>query len=98
MGRATGTDRCAPDGWRDRPDRDWRGCFIGGNAVVLPGTRIGDGTIVAAGARVSGAVPGDCIVAGNPARVVRRGVNVGRFGRLPVTDVQRRLLDTLHSA
>lgn len=58
-------------------------CFIGGNAVLQPGAWIGDGVIVAGGAVVRGQVPHDCIVAGNPARVVRRGIGAGRWGRLP---------------
>jgi acetyltransferase-like isoleucine patch superfamily enzyme len=47
-------------------------CFIGENAVLLPGTRLGDGCIVGAGAVVRGDVPVNSLVAGNPARVVGR--------------------------
>jgi acetyltransferase-like isoleucine patch superfamily enzyme len=45
--------------------------FIGSGAFVLPGTRIGNGSVVAAASVVRGDVPPDVIVAGNPARVVR---------------------------
>lgn len=45
--------------------------FIGAGAFVLPGTRIGNGSVVAAAAVVRGDVPADVIVAGNPARVVK---------------------------
>lgn len=45
--------------------------FIGAGAFVLPGTRIGDGSVVAAAAVVKGDVPAGVVVAGNPARVVR---------------------------
>ncbi|RFU85700.1 acyltransferase [Streptomyces triticagri] len=48
------------------------GCWIGTNAVVLPGTRLGRNVVVAAGAVVRGEVPDHCVVAGTPARVVRR--------------------------
>ncbi len=45
--------------------------WIGQQAVILPGARLGDGVIVGAGAVVSGAVPDYAIVIGNPARVLR---------------------------
>lgn len=44
--------------------------FIGSGSILLPGTTIGDGAIVAAGSVVRGWVPPDSIVAGNPAVVV----------------------------
>lgn len=46
--------------------------WVGANAVVLRGTRIGSGSVVAAGAVVRGEVPPDVLVAGVPARVVKR--------------------------
>lgn len=45
--------------------------WIGTRVVVLPGVRVGDGAILAAGAIVTKDVPEFAIVAGNPARVVR---------------------------
>jgi len=42
------------------------------NSTILSGVTIGDGAVVAAGAVVSRDVPSYSIVAGNPARVVRR--------------------------
>jgi acetyltransferase-like isoleucine patch superfamily enzyme len=45
--------------------------IIGLNAIVLPGTTIGAGCIVGAGAVVKGAVPDGMVVAGNPARVIK---------------------------
>lgn len=44
--------------------------FIGMNATVLMGATIGDNVIIGAGAIVSGNVPNNCVVAGNPARVI----------------------------
>jgi maltose O-acetyltransferase len=44
--------------------------FVGANAVILPGSRIGDDSIVGALAVVRGDVPPGSVVAGNPARVV----------------------------
>lgn len=44
--------------------------WIGANVSISPGSRIGDGAIVALGAVVRGEVPSCAIVAGNPAHVV----------------------------
>ena len=47
-------------------------CWLGTNSVILPGTHLGEHVVVAAGAVVSGQVPGRCVVAGSPARIIRR--------------------------
>ena len=46
--------------------------WIGAGATVLPGIKIGDGAVIGTGAMVAKDVPPYAIVAGNPARVVRR--------------------------
>ncbi|KQT87904.1 CatB-related O-acetyltransferase [Aurantimonas sp. Leaf443] len=56
--------------------------WIGEDALVLPGVTIGDGAIVAARAVVSRDVPPYAIVAGNPARVVRRRFDEATVARL----------------
>jgi acetyltransferase-like isoleucine patch superfamily enzyme len=61
-------------------------CFIGARSVVLPGVRIGDESIVAAGAVVTKDVPPRSIVAGNPATVIREGIEVGPYGRFVDAD------------
>jgi acetyltransferase-like isoleucine patch superfamily enzyme len=48
-----------------------RGTVIAAGAVVLPAVEIGSNVVVAAGAIVREAVADHCLVAGNPARVVR---------------------------
>ncbi|MBQ0087738.1 MAG: acyltransferase [Prevotellaceae bacterium] len=48
--------------------------WICAHAIVLKGVTIGDGAIVAAGAVVTKDVPARCVVAGNPAKVVRENV------------------------
>lgn len=63
-----------------------RNCFIGGRSMILPGVEVGDNSIVAAGAIVTKPVPPNSIVAGNPARVVRSGIDVGPYGRLRSAD------------
>jgi tetrahydrodipicolinate N-acetyltransferase len=45
--------------------------LIGANAVVLEGCRIGRGSVVAAGAVVTGDVPELSVVAGQPARRIK---------------------------
>lgn len=75
-----------------RPIRIGTRCFVGGGAVVMPGVTIGDESIVAGGAVVMDDVPPRTIVAGNPARVIRRDVEVGKRGRLKGADDNSRRL------
>lgn len=49
-----------------------RGAKIGAHATLLPGVEIGEMALVAAGAVVTRDVPPGTVVAGNPARVVKR--------------------------
>ena len=46
--------------------------WIGQNAVILPGVRIGDGSIIGANSVVGNDVEPYTIVAGNPARILRK--------------------------
>lgn len=46
--------------------------WIGQNVTVLPGVHIGDGAIIGANSVVGSDVPPYTVVAGNPARIVRR--------------------------
>ena len=48
------------------------GVWIGGNATILPGVRIGENSIVGAGAVLTKSIPKNSIAIGNPARVVRK--------------------------
>ena len=48
------------------------GASIGAGAVILPGLRIGEGAMVGAGAVVTRDVAPRMVVAGNPARALRR--------------------------
>ena len=51
-------------------DRVW----VGQRSTILKGVTIGHDAIIGAGAVVTRNVPAHCIAAGNPARVVRKGV------------------------
>jgi acetyltransferase-like isoleucine patch superfamily enzyme len=59
-----------------------RNCFIGANAIIMPGVRVGDQCIVGAGAVVTRDVPSGSIVVGNPAKVIRSGIRTEKGGIL----------------
>lgn len=46
--------------------------LIGANAVVLEGVRVGKNSVVASGAIVTEDVPENCVVAGVPAKIIKR--------------------------
>ena len=49
-----------------------KGASIGSNATILCGVTIGEGAIIGAGSVVTRDVPPFTIVAGNPARILRK--------------------------
>jgi acetyltransferase-like isoleucine patch superfamily enzyme len=53
------------------PIRIGRNCWIGVNAVILPGVQLGDRVIVGAGSVVTKSIPSNCVIAGVPARTLR---------------------------
>jgi len=57
---------------RAKPIKIGRDCFIGVNSIILKGSVLGDGCVVGAGAVVSGIFPENCIIAGNPAKIIRK--------------------------
>jgi acetyltransferase-like isoleucine patch superfamily enzyme len=48
------------------------GCWICTRAIILPGVKIGDGSIVAAGAVVTENVPSNVLVGGVPAKIIKK--------------------------
>jgi acetyltransferase-like isoleucine patch superfamily enzyme len=64
--------RRMPRGATAKPIRIGRNVWIGFDCVVLPGVTIGDGSIVGARSVVAQNVPPFTLVAGNPAREIRK--------------------------
>lgn len=46
-------------------------CWIGGNSVILPGVKIGNGVTIGAGSVVTKDIPDNSLAVGNPAKVIR---------------------------
>ncbi|KAK4038493.1 acetyltransferase [Parachaetomium inaequale] len=63
-----------------KPIRVGEDCWFGGGVIVCPGVTIGRGVTVGAGSVVTRDVEDFVVVAGNPARVVRR-LDVGEKGK-----------------
>lgn len=57
-------------------------CFIGTNAIIMCGVKIGDSVIVGSGAVVTKDVPDNVIVAGNPARIIKNNITTTKYGKL----------------
>ena len=55
-------------------------CNIGAQSMIMPGVRIGDHCVVAAASVVMKDVPSNSLVAGNPARIMEKGIQTGRLG------------------
>lgn len=76
--------KAEPESWPHRGDTViGNDVWIGYQATLLPGVRIGDGAVIGAKAVVTGNVPPYAVVAGNPAKVVRL--------RFPETTIDRLL-------
>lgn len=57
-------------------------CWIGREAMLMPGATLGNGVIVGARAVVTGHVPDYSVVAGNPAKVIRKRFSDDDIARL----------------
>lgn len=49
-------------------------CVIGGRAIILPGVKLGNHVFVGAGSVVTKSFPDHCLIAGNPAKIIKTGV------------------------
>jgi acetyltransferase-like isoleucine patch superfamily enzyme len=59
-----------------------KNCFIAVGAIILPGITIGNEVVVGAGAVVTKDVPSRCVVAGNPAKIIRQNIRMNDFAAL----------------
>lgn len=59
-------------GMKCKPVEIGENVFIGCNCIILKGSKIGHNCVVGAGAVVSGKFEDNCVIAGNPARVIRK--------------------------
>lgn len=57
---------------RVKPVRIGKCAFIGTNSIILPGVTVGEFAVVGAGSVVTKDVPAFTVVAGNPARVIKK--------------------------
>ncbi|MFO0827554.1 MAG: CatB-related O-acetyltransferase [Phycisphaerales bacterium] len=76
-------------GWHERREPRFRGpttigndVWIGLESLILPGVTIGDGVVIGARAVVAHDVPPYTVVAGNPARVLRRRYDDATIAKL----------------
>lgn len=51
-------------------------CFIGINAMIMPGVKIGNEVIVGAGTIVTKNIPSNSIIVGSPSRILDKKVNL----------------------
>jgi len=56
--------------------------FIGVNSIIIAGVKIDSNVIIAAGSVVTKDVPSNCIAGGNPAKIIKTGVAIGKNGQL----------------
>lgn len=47
-------------------------CWIGGHAVINPGVTLGDNVVVGSGSVVTKSFPSNVVIAGNPAKVIKK--------------------------
>lgn len=60
------------DAAKSKPIRIGKNVFIGMNSLILKGSTIGDNCVVGGGTVLSGTFEDNCVIAGNPARVIRK--------------------------
>jgi acetyltransferase-like isoleucine patch superfamily enzyme len=58
--------------WTVTPTLIKRGASLGSNATILCGVTVGENAIVGAGSVVTRDIPSGAVVAGNPARIIRK--------------------------
>ena len=59
-------------GMKTKPVEIGENVFIGCNVIILKGSKIGNNCVIGAGSVVAGVFEENCVIAGNPARVIRK--------------------------
>jgi acetyltransferase-like isoleucine patch superfamily enzyme len=59
-----------------------KNCFIGANAILMPGVTLGDSVIVGAGSVVTRSFGDNIIISGNPANIIKTNIKTGKLGVL----------------
>lgn len=57
-------------------------CFIGANSVIMCGVVVGNEVVIGSGSVVTKDVSDNCIVAGNPARILKNNIKTKKYGQL----------------
>ena len=57
-------------------------CFVGTRSIILPGLRIGNEVVIGSGSVVTKDIPSNCIVAGNPAKIIKTNIHCDKWGRI----------------
>lgn len=74
------------------------GCWIGMRAMLMPGVKLGEGSVVAAGSVVTKDVAPYTVVGGNPAKVIKKRFSddvIARLLALKIYDLPEEKIDTL---
>ncbi len=58
-----------------------KNCFVGCNAIILPGIEIGDQVVIAAGSVVTKNIKSNSLVAGNPAKILK-DIETKKYGQI----------------
>ena len=67
---------CNYDGLKKNKTFIGENCFIGINAMILPGVKIGNNVIIGASSVVTKDIPDGCIAVGNPAKVIKKNIEM----------------------
>lgn len=73
-------------------------CWIGMRAMLMPGVKLGEGCVVAAGSVVTKDVEPYTIVGGNPAKVIKKRFSdevIKRILALKIYDLPKEKIDSL---
>jgi acetyltransferase-like isoleucine patch superfamily enzyme len=56
-------------------------CYIGVNAIIMPGIKIGNSVVIGSGSIVTKDIPSNCIAVGNPAKIIKENIETDKLGR-----------------